>query len=302
MDGMGIGWETIKKWNPYCVMVSSQLLGSRGAWSDWIGYGPSTQPIGGLVHLWNYDDQEAPAGSTAIFPDHLAGRLVAINALVMLHSRERTQEGGHGEVAQVEVVTGILGDLLWKAGLEPGSVVPRGNRSERGAPWGVYPCAGEQQWCVISIRDDDDWQRLVAAIGRPAWATDPSLAKAAARVAAHDAIDAQLAAWTRERTKYEAAELLQRHGVPCGPVLTGADQLEDPHFAARNYPRWIDQQVVGRMAFEGPAFQATGTKDVVITQAPKLGEHTREICQNLLRLDAATIDRLIAEGALEAPN
>ncbi len=301
MEGMGIGWETIRKWNPYCVMVSSQLLGSRGVWSDWIGYGPSAQPIGGLVHLWNYDDQEFPAGSTSIFPDHLAGRLAAINALAMLHSRERTQEGGHGEVAQVEVVTGILGDLLWKAGLEPGSVVPRGNRSERGAPWGVYPCAGEQQWCVIAIRDDDDWQRLAAAIGRPAWAADPALASAAGRFAAHDAIDAQLGAWTREHTKYEVAELLQRHRVPCGPVLTGADQLEDPHFVARGYPRWIDQQDAGRIAFEGPAFRATGTQDVVLTQAPKLGEHTREICQNLLRLDEATIERLIAEGALEVP-
>jgi crotonobetainyl-CoA:carnitine CoA-transferase CaiB-like acyl-CoA transferase len=301
MEGMGIGWETIKKWNPYCVMVSSQLLGSRGAWSDWIGYGPSTQPIGGLVHLWNYDDQEAPAGSASIFPDHLAGRLAAINALAMLHSRERTQEGGHGEVAQVEVVTGILGDLLWKTGLEPGSVVPRGNRSDRGAPWGAYPCAGHQQWCVIAIRDDGDWQRLVAAIGHPAWAADPALASAPARFAAHDAIDAQLGAWTAGRTKYEVAEALQRHRVPCGPVLTGADQLEDPHFVARGYPRWIDQQDAGRMAFEGPAFRATGTQDVALRQAPRLGEHTREICRNLLRLDPATIDRLIAEGALEVP-
>ncbi len=301
MQGMGIGWETIKKWNPYCVMVSSQLLGSRGAWSDWIGYGPSTQPVGGLSHLWSYSDQEAPAGSTSIFPDHLAGRLAAINALALLHSREETQEGAHGEVAQVEVVTGILGDLLWKAGLEPGSVKPRGNRSERGAPFGAYPCAGEQQWCVISIRDDADWRNLVTALGSPAWAADPALAHVDGRRAAHDAIDAQLGAWTRERNKNEIAALLQGHGVPCGPVFTGSDQLEDPHFLARGYVRWIDQQVVGKMAFEGPAFRATGTQDLVIKQAPRHGQHTREICRNLLRLDDATIDRLIADGALEVP-
>jgi crotonobetainyl-CoA:carnitine CoA-transferase CaiB-like acyl-CoA transferase len=301
MAGMGIGWETIKQWNPYCVMVSSQLLGSRGAWADWIGYGPSTQPIGGLVHLWNYPDQEAPAGSTSIFPDHLAGRLSAIVGLALLWSRERTQHGGHGEVAQVEVVTGILGDLLWKAGLEPGSVAPRGNRSERGAPWGAYPCLGEQQWCVISVRDDADWKNLVAALGSPAWAADPALAEAAGRFAAHDAIDAQLCAWTRLRTRNEVAKTLQRHGVPCGPVLTGSDQLDDPHFVARGYPRWIDQQVTGRMAFEGPAFRATGTRDVVLKQAPRLGEHTREICRNLLRLDPAAIEKLIADGAIEVP-
>ena len=56
------------------------------------------------------------------------------------------------------------------------------------------------------------------------------------------------------------------------------------------------------MAFEGPAFRATGTRDVMLKQAPRLGEHTREICRNLLRLDAATIDKLIADGALEVPH
>jgi crotonobetainyl-CoA:carnitine CoA-transferase CaiB-like acyl-CoA transferase len=301
MEGMGIGWETVRQLNPRCAMVSSQLLGSRGAWADWIGYGPSTQPIGGLVHLWNYADQDAPAGSTSIYPDHLAGRLAAINALAILWDRERTQKGAHGEVAQVEAVTGLLGDLLWKAGLAPGSVRPRGNRSERGAPIGSYPCAGTQQWCVISIRDDDDWQKLVEALGRPAWAADPALARAEGRFAAHDAIDAELAQWTRERTKYDVAKQLQQHGVPCGPVLTGSDQLEDPHFLARGYVRWIDQQITGKMAFEGPAFRASNTKDIALWQAPRLGEHTREICQELLGLDAETIERLIADGALEVP-
>src|SRR5262249_25995447 len=162
-------------------------------------------------------------------------------------------KGAHGEVAQVEAVTGLLGDLLWKAGLAPGSVKPRGNRSDRGAPFGAYPCAGEQQWGVIAGRDDRDWQNLVSALRRPAWAADPALARADARFAAHDAIDAQLGAWTRERTKYGVAALLQQQDVPCGPVLTGSDQLEDPHFLARGYVRWIDQQITGRMAFEGPA-------------------------------------------------
>ena len=60
LDDMGIGWETIRALNPRAIHVSSQLMGSRGPWASWIGYGPSTQPAGGLVHLWNYDDQEAP--------------------------------------------------------------------------------------------------------------------------------------------------------------------------------------------------------------------------------------------------
>ena len=301
MDDMGLGWEEVERTNPRCVMVSSQLLGSRGAWADWIGYGPSTQPVGGMVHLWNYRDAEAPAGSTSIFPDHLVGRLVAINALVNLLARERSGAGAHGEVAQVEAVTGLLGDLLWKAAFEPGSVGPLGNRSERGAPWGVYPCAGEQQWCVISVRDDGDWQKLVGALGRPDWATDPALAEAVGRLAARDALDAKLAEWTRSHGKHDLCEALQAAGVPAGPMLTGAEQIEHPHYVARGFPRWLEQQDIGRICFEGPGFRATGMADVVTKQAPRLGEHTREIAADLLGLADAEIDALLADGVLEGP-
>ena len=69
----------------------------------------------------------------------------------------------------------MIGDLLLKAGLQPGSVVAQGNRRDDGAPWGAYQCAGEQQWCVITVRDDDEWQRLVDALDAPAWAQSPDL-------------------------------------------------------------------------------------------------------------------------------
>lgn len=299
LDDMGVGWKEIQRINPRCTLVSSQLLGSHGAWNSWIGYGPNTQPMGGMVHLWNYADREAPAGSTSIFPDHLAGRLVALNALAALLRRERSGRGGHGEVAQVEVVTGMLGDLLCKAGIEPGSVAPRGNRSERGAPWGAYRCAGDDQWCVITVRDDDDWRRLRTALGDPAWARERAYDTAAGRLAAQDALDAALAEWCSARSKADVAATLQRHGVPCGPMLTGSDQLDDPHFAARGYPRWIEQQDLGRIAFEGPCFRGSAMTDVDIRQAPRLGEHTREICRELLGLPDAEVERLLAAGALE---
>jgi crotonobetainyl-CoA:carnitine CoA-transferase CaiB-like acyl-CoA transferase len=299
MDDMGVGWETVRRLNPRAVMVSSQLLGSRGAWARWIGYGPSTQALGGLVHLWSYADQTEPAGCQAIFPDHLAGRHVAVLALAALIGRARSGQGALCEVAQVETVTGMLGDLLLEAGLEPGSVRPRGNRSERGAPWGAYPCAGADQWCVITVRDDADWAALRRALGDPAWAAAPGLQQAAGRFAAHDAIDAKLAEWTRELDKYEVARRLQEQRVPCAPMLTGTGMLDDPHYRARGFERPIDQQDLGRISMEGPAFRATGMSDIQLFQAPRLGEHTREICRDLLGLPAAEIERLIADGALE---
>jgi crotonobetainyl-CoA:carnitine CoA-transferase CaiB-like acyl-CoA transferase len=301
MEKMGVGWETIRKINPRIVMGSAQLLGAHGVWADWIGYGPSTQPVGGLVHLWNYDDQEDPAGSTSIFPDHLAGRVTALTLLAGLLRRERTGLGGHAQLAQVETVTGVIGDLLLKTALEPGSVKPLGNRSIWGAPWGSYPCAGFEQWVAITVRDDDQWQKLVMAIGDPDWAKNADYRTVDGRRAAADEIDAQLREWTSGQTKAAVTMGLQMFGVPVAPMLTGREQASDPHFQARGYPRWVDQQDLGWMAFEGPCFEASGMSDVVVTQAPKVGEHTREIGRQLLGLSETELDALVEAGVLEVP-
>ncbi len=301
MEGLGLGFDAVHAVNPRAVMVNSQLLGSHGRWADWIGYGPSTQPMGGLVHLWNYDDQDFPAGSGAIFPDHLAGRLCALGALAALHARSSEGVGCRVEVAQVEAVTGMIGDLLLKAGLQPGSVVPQGNRRDDGAPWGAYPCAGEQQWCVITVRDDDEWGRLVDALGTPAWARSPDLLTVEGRRGRHDEVDQYLSEWTSQRPKRQVEAALQDHGVACGAVLTGTDLLDDPHLNALGYPVPITQQDLGPITLEGPCFEATGMSAPVETQAPRLGEHTRRVCHDLLGMDDGEVERLIARGVLEVP-
>jgi crotonobetainyl-CoA:carnitine CoA-transferase CaiB-like acyl-CoA transferase len=215
--------------------------------------------------------------------------------------RERTGRGGHGEVAQAEAVVNMIGDLLLREGALPGSAVAMGNRSERGAPWGCYPCAGVQQWVAITVRDDEDWGRLKLALGNPEWAERPELREVAGRRAAHDELDRRLAEWCSSRTRVDVTSTLQMFRVPVAPMLTGSDQAADPHFQARGYLRWVDQQDLGWICLEGPCFRASGMADVRVSQAPRLGEHTREIGRELLGLADAEIEELVAAGTLEVP-
>jgi crotonobetainyl-CoA:carnitine CoA-transferase CaiB-like acyl-CoA transferase len=300
MDKLGIGFDALQAVNPDLVMVSSQLMGSHGAWSWWRGYGPSTQPPGGLVHLWNYADTATPAGSTSIYPDHVAGCLGAVSSLAALVGRARGRNHGvHVEVAQVETVVGMLGDLIAAEAVSAGSVVPMGNRSEVGAPWGLYRCAGEEQWAAITCRDDTDWQGLVAAMGSPAWATDATFADVQGRRARADELDARIGEWTAGQTKDDVAAMCQRHGVPAAPMLTGAEQVSDPQFEARGFAVKIDQPGVGPLWLDGAAFRGERMVGPDIHQAPDLGEHTRTIARDLLGRDDEEIDRLLAAGVLE---
>ncbi len=299
MDTMQVGYATAREQNPRLVMVSSQLLGSNGPWSSWTGYGPSTQPVAGLLSVWDYDDDDPPAGNTTILPDHLAGRVVAIGAVAGLIGRQGRGAGCHVEVAQAEVTMAVIGDQLLKEALHPGSARAQGNRRNTGTPWGAYPCAGEQQWCVITVRDDADWKQLQAALDHPEWAAKANLESAPGRRAVRDELDRHLTAWTSGLTKAEVATRLQRFGVPCAPVLTAVDQLHDPHLLAHGYPVPIVQQDAGPLTFEGPCYLATGMPPPLITQAPRLGEHTREICLEDLGMTDGEFDRLVDLGALE---
>ena len=296
MDDLGLGWSRLSEVNPDLVMVSSQLMGSHGEWSRWLGYGPNSQVTGGLTHLWSYEDFDRPAGAQSIFPDHWAGRMCALVAVAGLLGRRRGLMAGgcHAEVCQAEQVVGVLGDLLAMESLRPGSVKPRGNRRDRGVPWGLFPCAGHDQWAAVCCRSDDEWRRLAALMGFEADGLDT----AAARREREDEVEAAVSAWTAGLDKSAVTEACLAAGVPAGPMLTSAEQLSDPHLAARGYLVELDQPPIGPMTLEGAAFRATGMSGPDIRPAPGLGQHTREIAADL-GLDPTEIEDLITQGTLE---
>ena len=215
MDRLGLGYEDLSRINPEIVMFSSQIVGSFGPWKDWIGYGPSTHAVSGLQWLWNYpEDIDRPAGSTNVYPDHFVGRLGAAAVLAGLIQCRRSGRGMHADAAQFESVIQLLGDLFAKESLAPGTVVPQGNASERGAPWGTYRCAGEDEWCVINVRSDDEWRALIEVLGRPEWACDDRYATAAGRMQERNAIDSALENWTAMHPAREVMEVVQCSVVP----------------------------------------------------------------------------------------
>jgi len=304
MDAMGVGYEALKEVNPGVCMASSQLMGSTGAYADWIGYGPTIQTVGGIKYLWNFTDGDPPPGSSAIHPDHMAGRLCALGALAGLLSRERRGEGAHGahiEISQAEALVNTLGDLFMAESLDPGSAQPQGNDSDQGAPWGVFQCDGDQQWSVVCVRNDADWAALKQAMGRPAWADHPAYGTSEGRMAAREAVNAGVAQWTAGLSAPEVQEACQAVGVPGAAMLTALDHLTDPQLTERGFPLEVFQPGAGELVLEGPCFYGSEMPTPPVHAAPLLGEHTRQICIEELGMDPVEVDRLVEIGALEVP-
>ena len=217
LDARGLGYDAIRARNPRVIYVSSQGYGRGGPFGEMPAYGPLNSGFSGVHLLWNHPDAPYPCGTSMNHPDHIAGRLLAVGVLAAL-----ARAGGErrGPVARARADRGRR--LPRRRGLPRGRPRQASTRAPRQRPsGGVRRTASTRRPATTSGSRSRSWtttrgNALCAAVG---WARRSDLATTAARVAARTEIDERLAAWTSERTKEDAAELLQAHGVSAMPVM-----------------------------------------------------------------------------------
>jgi crotonobetainyl-CoA:carnitine CoA-transferase CaiB-like acyl-CoA transferase len=303
LEKLGLGCDVLRAIKPQLVWMSSSAMGHTGPWRDWAGYGPLVRCAAGITSLWRYpNDPDGFCEQTTIYPDHYAARVAAATIVAAIVRRRRTGEGADIRLSQAECVINQLAEEYLRESLEPGSMDAAGNRSDEGAPWGVYPCAGEEEYCVITVRDDAEWQHFREAIGNPSWANDPRLATVAGRVAARDQLDARVQEWTSTMPARRVTETLQAARVPAGDMRSIADITGDPHLRARGFVVWQDQPGYRQpMPVESRPFHSHNMPAPRLNPAPVQGEHTRELASSLLRMADRQIEDLVSEGVLEVP-
>jgi crotonobetainyl-CoA:carnitine CoA-transferase CaiB-like acyl-CoA transferase len=295
MAKWGLDYASLVKERPDLVMISTCLNGQTGPERHYPGFGGQGSALAGFNHLTGWPDRE-PVGPFGTITDSLSPRFAALLLASALLHRQRTGEGQHIDLSQVEGGVVCLTESLL-AYTANGEILTRmGNRSRHAAPHGLFPCAGRDRWVAIAVHDDEDWHRLVHALGDPAWAADPALATAAGRLARADALEERLAEWTRAQDARAVAERLQAAGVDAGPVEDFADLHEDPQLAHRRHFRSVEHAVLGRHPVETHAMRFSAMEPRIRSAAPRLGEHTEHVLRELLGMDDAEFARLRDAG------
>lgn len=296
LDKLGLGYDQISAINPGVVMVDSSAFGPTGPWRGRMGYGPLVRANAGLTDKWRYqDDPESFSDSVTIYPDHTAARFGVIGALSLLNRRLRTGRGGTVSIAQSEIMLGHMAiDIAkLKAGISD---------APPDAPWGLYPCKGDDEWCAVTVRNDADWQALCQVMGAADLALDPQLQTADGRREQAARIEGRVKAWLADRTPRDAMHLLQEAGIPGGMMMRVADLPEWDYFRQRRFFRSeIHPHIGAEMLAENAPVQSTHLPDPPVRAAPLVGEHTEEVVADWLGLDAEQISRLVADEILETP-
>ena len=298
MERLGLGHAAMSERNPGLITLSTCNQGATGPHAGRAGFGTHLTALSGFTHLTGWPDRE-PALLWGPYIDYIAVAYGAVAVLAALEERSRTGRGCHVDLSQFETGIQFMAPVMatWFGG---GPAAERaGNRHVTAVPHGIFPCAGDERWCAISVHDDAEWLRLREALGDPEWAADPALDRADGRRGRESDLEERIAGWTRSRTRDAVVAALRAARVHVAPVNDMSDLFGDEQLIHRRAFRPLDHPEMGRHSVPGPSFVLPATPDRIESSAPLLGQHNREVLCGILGLSEEDVARLDADGALE---
>ncbi|MCH2501452.1 MAG: CoA transferase [Dehalococcoidia bacterium] len=297
MRNFGLDYLELRKIKPDIIVLDSTAYGSSGPWENYIGYGSSLQAVTGLTYLTGYEDS-GPVQGGILFNDTLGALNATYAILLALAHRERTGQGQWIDLSQYEAGVAHLGEAFMEYEMNGVAPTRRGNSHPDHAPYGLYPCAGDDGWVSITVTSDAEWANFVRAVGE-AWASNRDWETAESRLSQRKSLDEAIGRWTSDKDKHEVMHLLQSGGVACGAVYNTRDIATDAHHADRGFFE-ISQhpEPVGPRPHSAPLFGLTGVDRPPDRLAPRFGEANRKVFQELLGRTDQEYDELMDQQVI----
>ena len=298
MARWGLTWEEVGAWNPRLIMASHCLQGQWGPRAAHRGYGQIASAMSGWYDLTGLPGED-PVGPYSAYTDFVSWPFLLTAILVALEVREQTGRGQYIDHAQVESSVHFLAPLLLDLQVNGRLPTRRGNRDDYAAPNNAYACAGDDRWLAITVTSDEEWAALCRVLDPGEAATDPRFATRAARKAYEVELDERVSAWTKDADAFALARRLQAAGVAAGVVYRAQDLFADPQLQRRRFFHRLQHAEIGEHAVMTQTFRIEGVEAGPFAAAPLLGEHTLEVCKDVLGMSEDEIAAYAAEGVFE---
>jgi formyl-CoA transferase len=292
VDRFGFSWGRLQEINPGLVYASIKGFGP-GKYFNFKAYEIIAQAMGGAMATTGFEDGP-PTATGAQIGDSGTGIHLVAAILAALLQRTNTGRGQRVEVAMQAAVLNLCrvklrdqqrlahGPLHEYPNEHFGDEVPRaGNASGGGQPgWAVRTKGGGPNDYIYVIVQPAGWAPLTQLIGRPDLADDPAWSRPEDRLPKLDKVFALIEDWSQRHTKWEAMEALNALNVPCGPVLSTKELIEDQTLADLEAIVTVEHPERGSFKTVGSPLRLSDSP-VDVVRPPLLGEHTQEICTEL---------------------
>lgn len=289
MQRLNLGYERLEEMNPALIYVSMSGYGHDGPRRDWTSMNMNLQGYSGLMMVSGAEG-DPPTAISNSWNDYIGGLHACFAILQAIEERRESETGRLIDLSQFECSAAMIGSLLIGAAVDGKTPARRGNRSDRFAPQGVYPCAGTDNWCALWIESNDQWLALAKLLGRERWGAEPRFATAGGRMQHHDEIDEAISNWSKQYESKEVEERLKAAGI-------GAEQMRrindvvDSSEASTIFVKMAEPRV-GSMLTTRLPFTLSFVDLPAPRSAPSLGEHSADVLREWLQLSEAEIERL----------
>ncbi|MBI2171859.1 MAG: CoA transferase [Chloroflexi bacterium] len=301
MRNWGLDYPNMKKLKPDIIMVSNTGYGhSEGPWASYPAQATTQEATHGHCHITGYAG-DIPSKAGQSFVDFLSTWTALLAIANALRYRRKTGNGQWIDVGMYQAGAYLTSESILDY-IANGRLGERiGNRHPWRAPQGCYPCAGDDEWCVISVGDDEEWASLGKAMGMPSLAMDRRFATGLLRMKQHDAIDQIIAGWTKSLDKYQVMERLQGAGVPAGLVSDARDTNLSSHYWARGFLERVEfppHRGVGARALMGRPYRMSKTPLKIQKPGPQLGDANQDVLFNILGYSEEQYTQLFKTGII----
>ena len=309
VDRMGFTWDRIREINPRIVYASIKGFGD-GPYTDFKAYEVVAQAMGGSMATTGFEDGP-PLATGAQIGDSGTGIHAVAGILAALFQRERTGRGQRVNVAMQHAVLNLCrvklrdqqrlahGPLAEYPNDDFGDEVPRsGNASGGGQPGWAVRCApaGPNDYVYVIVQPAG-WPPLAALIGRPELAEDPEWATPEARLPKLAKMFQLIEEWTATLPKWQVLQQLNRHNIPCGPILSPKEIIEDRSLADNDMIVEVGHPHRGSFTTVGNPLKLSDSP-TTITTPPLLGQHNEDIYIGELGLSRSELPQLKEQGVI----
>jgi formyl-CoA transferase len=297
MERLGLGVTAMHKINPRLVYAQSSGYGQDGLYRDYPAMDLTVQAMSGVMGITGFADREPVKAGPALC-DFFAGVHLYGGIVTALLDRERTGLGRTVEVSMLDAVYASLSSQLgmcfgqgWEEAGRTGN--RHGGLAE--SPYNVYPTS--DGYIAIICVGEQHWKNLLEAMGRRDLLDDPRFASLTTRVAHMDVVDDLVSNFTKQLNKQDLFALLMKHRVPCAPVRTLMEVVNDPHLHQRGMLQWIDHPELGRIVVQSSPIRFDGAPQLPHEPSRTLGADNEGVL-GWLGLSRDDVARLSKEGVI----
>ena len=290
-DKMGIGYDTLKKINPELIYAAisgfGRLDGFKGPDSHRPAFDIVAEAMSGIMNLVGYDDKP-PSWTIYGMADIYSGLCTAYGIMQALFMRERTGRGQFVDSSMLDNMISLNERMVMLYSIT--GMEPKRGQLKHLFPRGAFPC--QDGYIALNVPDDLVWARLCRVLEREDLIQDEKSKTGTARASNSDKLTPIIENWMKERTREKAENILNKNGVPVGPVYTARDVFESKQVQARKGLVDIDDPLVGLHQFARTPIHLSAAPEIPARPAPELGQDTEEILSTLLGYAKEKINEL----------